>query len=297
MTRLLIVGLLTLPSLHCQPSWEGLAKEYREKMANPSNPIAILKTNHGKIVLELYADSAPATVNTIAGLANGTLEYQQPGLQNKTTGHYYDGLIFHRVIPGFMIQGGDIAGNGSGGPGFKFADEINAKQLGLDKVTVGESMGYMRDLQNLHQNKIRNRLFKKYNIKSQADLNKNLPAIEKEFGILMQKALENDAKQPVLTLLESLGYQFSDQLPSRPMARFSVAMANAGPNTNGSQFFINVADNSFLNGKHTNFGQVIAGSEIVQEISDVERDKTDKPVEAVTIESLRVYFTDEPKQN
>ena len=104
--------------------------------------MVVMKTNHGTIYIELYPIAAPQTVKNFLGLALGTKEYTDPASGKKLKGNYYDGLTFHRVIPNFMIQGGDIKGNGSGGPGYKFADEINAKSLGLDRIAVGEYMQY-----------------------------------------------------------------------------------------------------------------------------------------------------------
>lgn len=298
MRSLLILLASSVASLHCQaPSWSSLSEKYSSEMDNEKNPVAVLKTNQGTIILELYADAAPNTVNTIAGLANGTKDYLDPKTGNQAQGNYYDGLTFHRVIPEFMIQGGDIAGNGSGGPGFKFEDEINANALGLDKVTLEVATSYMRDLQMSLQAKLRDELFKKYNIKSQADVDKNLAKLEQDFAVLMQQAIQANSKKSVKEVLVSAGYQFNDQLPSRPMAPFSVAMANAGPNTNGSQFFINVNENGFLNGKHTNFGKVLDGKSIVIDISNVEKNQQDMPNDPVIIESFRVYFADEPAKD
>lgn len=153
---------------------------------------AILHTNHGDITLELLSNDAPKTVENFKKLA-------EEG--------YYNGTKFHRVINGFMIQGGDpqtkddalMARWGTGGPGYTFADEI-------------------------HSN------------------NRN------EIG--------------------------------------TISMANAGPNTNGSQFFINTANNSFLDTKHTVFGKVIAGLEVIQSIENTPTTSQDRPLEAVTIDNI-----------
>jgi peptidyl-prolyl cis-trans isomerase B (cyclophilin B) len=147
---------------------------------------ATLHTNRGGIDVELFDEDAPKTVENFTRLA---------------ADGFYDGVIFHRVIPGFMIQGGDPTGTGTGGPGYQFEDEIN-------------------------QHKV---------------------------------------------------------------ARGALAMANAGPNTNGSQFFIVTAEEaSWLDGKHTVFGRVTSGMEVVDAISDVDRDARDKPREDVVIERVEV---------
>ena len=298
MRYLLILLASSIISLHCQTqNWTSLSEKYSAGMENPQNPVAVLKTNQGTIILELYTDAAPETVNNIAGLANGSREYLDPKSGSKLTGHYYDGLTFHRVIPEFMIQGGDIAGNGSGGPGFKFQDEINADALGLDKVNLEVATSYMRDLQMSLQTKIREELFAKYNIKSQEDVNKNISKLEQDFALRMQQAIKANSSKSVKEILASAGYQFNNKLPSRRMAAFSVAMANAGPNTNGSQFFININENGFLNGKHTNFGKVLDGKSVVIDISNVEKNQQDMPSNPVIIKSFRVYFADEPAKN
>lgn len=158
--------------------------------------VATIKTAKGNIELELYPKIAPKTVSNFVGLAeNG----------------FYDGTKFHRVVDDFVIQGGDPLSKiddprvGSGGPGYRFDDEINAKSLGL-----------------------------------------------------------TDA---VITQLEAQGYKYDNSLQSMQMKPGVIAMANAGPNTNGSQFFIvTTKDQPYLNGKHTVFGKVVKGMDVVLKI-------------------------------
>lgn len=165
---------------------------------------AVMKTNHGEIIIELFADHAPQTVANFVELATGKREYLDPKTGQKTTGNFYDGLTFHRIIDGFMIQGGCPIGNGTGGPGYSFADEFHP------------------------------------------DLN---------FG--------------------------------RP---YLLAMANAGPNTNGSQFFITVAPTPHLNNRHSIFGEVkdAASQKVVDEIAGVPTGRMDRPVNPVIIESVEI---------
>src|SRR5215217_2918664 len=147
---------------------------------------ATIETNHGTIELELYPDDAPKTVDNFVKLAEDG---------------FYDGVIFHRVIEGFMIQGGDPTGTGSGGPGYQFEDEINDHKV----------------------------------------------------------------------------------------VRGALAMANAGPNTNGSQFFIVTADETpWLDGKHTVFGRVTSGMDVVDAISALDRDARDRPRDDVVIDRVAV---------
>ena len=165
---------------------------------------ATLHTNKGDIVIELFDTKAPKTVANFVGLATGTKEYRDATTGAKTTGNYYDGLVFHRVIDGFMIQGGCPEGTGRGGPGYTFADEFHP-DLSFD----------------------------------------------------------------------------------RP---YLLAMANAGPGTNGSQFFITVGKTPHLNRRHTIFGEVTdpASQKVVDAIATTKVDRSDRPVESVVIESLTV---------
>ncbi|HYP46730.1 MAG TPA: peptidylprolyl isomerase [Propionibacteriaceae bacterium] len=165
---------------------------------------ATLHTNHGDIVINLFNDHAPKTVSNFVGLATGTKEYENPESGAKQTGKFYDGTTFHRVIDGFMIQGGDPLGTGTGGPGYTFADEIH----------------------------------------------------------------------PELTF-------------NRP---YLLAMANAGPGTNGSQFFITVGPTPHLNRRHTIFGEVAdqASREVVDKIATVPTARGDRPQSPVVIETVDI---------
>ena len=163
---------------------------------------ATLRTSQGTVVVRLFPDQAPKTVRNFVELAEGGKQWTDPETGQATTGKLYDGTIFHRVIPDFMIQGGDPLGSGRGGPGYKFGDEIHP-DLRFD--------------------------------------------------------------QPYL-----------------------LAMANAGPGTNGSQFFITVGPTPWLNGKHTIFGEVIAGADVVDAISRVQTVPGDRPVEPVVLQSVTI---------
>jgi|GEM_PF-213709 len=188
----------------------------------------VLKTSKGDITVEVDADAAPKTATNFYALAKSG---------------YFDDLTFHRVIPTFMIQGGDPTGTGTGGEsvfGPTFEDEINAIAYGLDKkklVDIAQGQEIPDQWKNL--------TLKEY--------------------------------------YETQGYQYSDTLKSLPFARGSLAMANRGANTNGSQFFIIQGnDINWLDGKHTVFGKVTAGMAVVDAIANVPRDPSDKPLEPVT---------------
>jgi peptidyl-prolyl cis-trans isomerase A (cyclophilin A) len=170
-------------------------------MSRQPGTYALFTTSEGTVVCRLFETEAPKTVANFTDLAEGKREWTHPVSREKSSKKLYDGTVFHRVIPDFMIQGGDPAGNGMGGPGYKFEDETKGS-------------------------------------------------------------------------------------PHRFEKKGKLAMANAGPNTNGSQFFITVAATEWLTGKHTIFGEVVEGQDIVDKISKVSRDRGDKPVKPVVLESV-----------
>ena len=163
---------------------------------------ATLQTNKGDVVIRLFPNHAPKTVSNFVGLAEGTKEWTDPRTNKKVNQPYYDGIIFHRVIDGFMIQGGDPLGQGVGGPGYKFADEFHP---------------------SLRHNKE---------------------------GIL--------------------------------------SMANAGPNTNGGQFFITLGPTPHLDNKHSVFGQVESGMDVVRKIGSSATGPRDRPLKDVVIQAVKI---------
>src|SRR5579872_3511206 len=163
---------------------------------------AVIDTTVGEITCELFPDKAPVTVENFIGLANGTKEFVDPQTRERSKRPFYNGLVFHRVIPKFMIQGGCPLGSGTGGPGYKFKDEF-ADDLSFDR-------------------------------------------------------------------------------PGR------LAMANAGPGTNGSQFFITLGPTDWLDKHHTIFGQVVKGQDVVEQIVNTPRGSNDKPKTPVVMKSVKV---------
>ncbi len=159
---------------------------------------------------------------------------------------YYDDLTFHRVIKDFMVQGGDPSGNGSGGEsifGATFEDEINAASYGLDKTKISDV--------------------------APPDQLSQLPE-EMRSWTLQQ-------------YYEAQGYKYDDELESLPMKKGAIAMANRGPNTNGSQFFIiHAVETPWLEGKHTVFGNVVGGMDVLEKIANVEVGQNDVPTETIT---------------
>ncbi|MEV0696388.1 peptidylprolyl isomerase [Saccharopolyspora sp. NPDC050389] len=165
---------------------------------------ATLHTSQGDIRINLFPDKAPKTVANFVGLAEGTKEYTEPNAKGERSGPFYDGVIFHRVISGFMIQTGDPTGTGRGGPGYKFGDEFHPE------------------------------------------------------------------------------LQFT-----KP---YLLAMANAGPNTNGSQFFITVGATAWLNYKHSIFGEVAdqESRNVVDAIGNTATGQQDRPVNDIVIEKVSI---------
>src|SRR6201982_88259 len=164
---------------------------------------ATFETSEGTIVCRLFEKDAPKTVQNFVELAEGKREWTHPTTRKKSKERLYDGTIFHRVIPEFMIQGGDPAGNGMGGPGYQFEDETKGSPYKFDK-------------------------------------------------------------------------------------KGKLAMANAGPNPTGPQFFITAAPTTWLTGKHTIFGEVVEGQDIADKISNVARGAQDRPKKDVILQSVTI---------
>lgn len=250
--------------------------------ADQKNPICMIKTSSGNILLELFAGEAPETVKNFIALAEGQKEYTDPITGKQIKKPFYDNLIFHRVIKDFMIQGGCPLGTGSGDPGYRFDDEINAIALGLDKLKVIQSDGsahsslLVRTRENFSRMVVMP-LARRMGITSQEQFQDRLPELQ-------QKVSEMSLKD----CYENMGYRYNNSLKSSPPVRGVIAMANSGPNTNGSQFFINLVDTPWLTGKHTVFGKVIQGMEVVDNIGKTPTDENSKPKKAITILSIRL---------
>lgn len=209
---------------------------------------AVLQTTQGDLILELYDQAAPKTVQNFIDLAQGEKNFTtEKGSERRP---FYDGLKFHRVIENFMAQGGCPRGDGTGGPGFQFEDEINGKALGLDKLKIKDAPQYQAQLQRA--------VLSEFNIRSRQEFEEKRTEVEKAY----QEAME----LPVLEVLHRVGYRYNEVVPSKKATRGALAMANAGPNTNGSQFFINQVDTPHLDGLHTVFGFLITGYDVLDRI-------------------------------
>ena len=268
----LTIGMM-LCVLTAEIGWTG---EIKQK----ENPVYVIQTTLGDIEVELFQSETPKTVANFIGLAEGTKEFEDSKTGKKVKRPYYNGLIFHRVIKNFMIQGGCPLGNGRGGPGYTFADEIDATALGLDKMKAfGPQKGLHRFLmirsQEEYQRNIMTPLFRAMNINSQEEFDQRKKEVETRLDTLtLKEAYEN------------MGYVYSDNGSEHSPVRGSLAMANAGPNTNGSQFFINLVDTDWLTGKHTVFGKVVKGMDVVDKIGAVKVDSGQKPLKDVKIISV-----------
>ncbi|MDA1194397.1 MAG: peptidylprolyl isomerase [Planctomycetota bacterium] len=257
-----------------------------KKAKAAAQPHVVITTSQGAFEVELLADAAPETVRTFLGLALGEGEFHDVRTKKAVTIEkpFYDGLGFHRIIAGFMIQGGCPAGNGTGNPGFMFGDEMDADALGLAKeklIDNGRVHPWVAGLgQQNWQQKVLLPMIRKLQI-DPAQLNQSPDLQAKLKGALETMSLKD--------LYELQGYKYTQGLPSRKPQRGDLALANAGPATNGSQFFVNVRNTPELTGKHTVFGRVVKGMDIVDKIAGVKVNAAagNRPVEPVTIISIR----------
>ena len=259
---------------------EKKAVENKESVA--SRPIAVMETSLGTIEIELTPDLTPVTVANFIGLAEGTKEWTVPTSGEKVKKPFYDGLIFHRVINDFMIQGGCPLGNGTGGPGYKFEDECYT--VGTKAIT-----GEIKD-ENV-ANRIAGEVVVPYlrkTAKEQQD--KDLLAILEQCN--KKRSIKPIMQHPVEYYLKKTSYKgnFVEKKMNGSVDYGTLCMANSGPNTNGSQFFIVTKKGgcSWLNGKHTVFGKVIKGMDVVHKIEATPKGARDKPKEDVVIKSIRI---------
>lgn len=262
------------------------APEWKAKLLDRRNPVVRLVTTQGDISVELLPKAAPRTVANFLGLAEGRKSFTDPVTGKNVRRRFYDGTLFFRVIPDFMIQGGDRKNDGTGSPGYSFADEISAAALGLDRAPAPR-------VPQIYQQIARDNVFRRHGIHDQASFDR----VNAEVGAdTMIQELQSEYRSLVSRLdslslrqvYEMTGYVYQDTLPSLPVTRGVMAMANAGPNTNGSQFFLTDADCMFLNGKHTVFGRVIGGQEVIARIARVPRDPShnDRPLKDVVLEKV-----------
>jgi len=239
------------------------------------NPKVTMQTNYGDIELELFQDIAPKTVENFIGLATGTKEWTDPETHEMVKKPFYDGIIFHRVIKDFMIQGGCPLGTGTGGPGYSFEDECYDDS--------GEEM-----TGEINDDTTAMLIFQQVLIPYMQKTN-NTPEQDAEIKAIVEAcvtAQNGDAikGKTVEYFKEKTGFDKELKTPGKLKATVdygTICMANSGPNTNGSQFFIVTKKEGcdWLNGKHTVFGKVLSGMDIVHKIENLEKGEGDKPSE------------------
>lgn len=245
-----------------------------------TNPHVAVKTTHGTFTIALLPEEAPKTVANFLGLATGQKVFVDYATNKRTKRPFYDGLTFHRVIAGAMIQGGCPAGDGTGRPGYVFEDEINARALGLDRAPVLDARGVphaslqIADEDDFYK-KVVDPLLRVLGVRDSDDFRRREGEIDARIRrMTLKEALENQ------------GYRYTQKHTTRPILRGVVAMANSGPSTNGSQFFIATRPLPMLDGKHTPFGHVVAGMKVVETIARSAVDgakKSGKPVRIISI--------------
>ena len=243
----------------------------------------LMLTSMGEIELELDSNLAPITVDNFVGLAMGTKEFRDPNTREMTTGHFYDGLIFHRVIKDFMIQGGCPLGTGTGGPGYQFEDETferGAVITGIVNDDQTASVVYSQMIMPYFQN------ISEHGTEPNMDLYQII--VECQNAQSFSPMFGRDIS--FYETITGLGPVYGQGEMKAIVEYSTIAMANSGPNTNGSQFFIvtNRDGTPWLNGRHTVFGRVTRGMDVVHAIEDVEKGANDKPVDDVRIISVRV---------
>ncbi|TVR48148.1 MAG: peptidylprolyl isomerase [Planctomycetota bacterium] len=272
--------LLGVTAMSILASCGGVAEELP---AEPY-PRAVIATNHGDIIVELYPDSAPQSVAIFLGLAEGSRAWQDPHSGDMQQRPYYDNTTFHRVIPDFMIQGGDILGTGGGGPGFTFADEINATGLGLDEQQVFQANGGLHPNVNHMQGELMRQVIRPRLEKQGLGPQSPNQEVRRAIAEISQELAGNYS---IKQFYQDLGYRYDSSLTARRPIAGALCLANRGANTNSGQFFINLRETPHLEGKHTVFGQVVEGMSVVQAIAGVATDDRDRPQEPVRITSIR----------
>jgi peptidyl-prolyl cis-trans isomerase A (cyclophilin A) len=256
-------------------------RQVSAEIEDPANPLVVISTTRGDFLLELLPAAAPETVANFLGLAEGTKPFTDAFTGQPDLRPYYDGLIFHRVIDGFMIQAGSPDATPNGGPGYTFNDEINALSLGLDQMQLLDEDGYPNPVLGIRnqedfQQRVLVPLYAAMGIASKDSLEARVDAVEQRLRTMTVKQAN-----------ELLGYRYIETEQSRAPLRGVIAMANSGPDMNGSQFFITLADAPWLTGKHTVFGKVRAGLENADAIGKVRADATGRPLQDITILSIR----------
>jgi cyclophilin family peptidyl-prolyl cis-trans isomerase len=257
------------------------AESAQAAMEDPTNPLLLLSTSTGDIYIELLAREAPNNVENFLALAHGEIEFVDPNSNVSFQPRYFDGMQFHRVVPGFVIQAGSPYHNPLGQADNLLRDEINADSLGLNQQMVLDSEGNFNPLLNVKSKQefhdvLLKPLYASLGIESEAEM------LDRQFEVF---ATLSDLT--IKQAYEIQGYRFSNDVPTRGISRGIVALANAGANQNGPEFFIALDDAPWLAGKHTVIGKVIEGMETADAIGNTEVDPVDPSRFATLIYSLR----------
>lgn len=293
---ILLLSVITIAPVWAQNPTALDEGQLQRSKEYPDDPVCLITTSMGDIYLELFAQEAPQTVQNFLELAQGNKEFTNATSGEKVKKPFYDNLIFHRVIKNFMIQGGCPMGNGMGDPGYKFNDEINAISLGLDQLKViDKEKGphhylLVRSQQDFYQVALFplvRAMGEKYSVLLDREKAKELS--QEKVQALVQEINKRLLELTLKECYENMGYGYNPALKSHHPKKGVIAMANAGPNTNGSQFFINLVDTPWLTGKHTVFGKVIHGMDVVEKIGEVAVGENQKPKQDVTILSIRLF--------
>ena len=231
-----------------------------QAMEDPSHPLILMRTSRGDIYIELFPESAPRNVANFIALAEGKVEMFDVNSAQTVMPNYYDGKTFHRILRNYLVQSGGTSTAQDARPEYSLDDEINARDLGLNDIMVVDETGAPNAWLNLQDNEdfqsqILLPLYKKLDIRSA----EQVEARQFELHKLL-------SEMSLLQAYENQGYKYNTRLPARVPVRGSVAMANSGPNTNQSEFFITLVDAPWLAGKTTIIGEVVEGLEIVDRI-------------------------------
>lgn len=235
-------------------------------MEDQAHPLLLLATARGTIYLELFPGEAPQNVSNFLNLVDGNIDSFNDEENVGFTPGYYDGIRFHRVAPGFLIQAGSPHLHPLGMPNQYLPDEINASALGLDRLPVLAIDGTASAILNIgNQQEFGERVLKplyaEMNIDSVGELE------DQQYDVA--NALQS---LTVMRLYEYEGYEYQNQFPTREISRGTLALANDGPNRNGPEFFIPLVDANWLNGRYTVIGKVVEGIEVVDLIGETRID-------------------------
>ena len=231
--------------------------------------------------LELFPLEAPNNVENFIALVNGEKEFTNQSTGEPIRAKYYDGMRFHRVVPGFIIQAGSPAYNSLGLQVNLLDDEINANALGLDQISALNPDGSFADVLNIESKQdfhegILTPLYSQRNITDfEAVLSRQYQVLETLQGLSVKSVYENQ------------GYRYDDSLPSRPIERGTVALANSGPDSNGPEFFISLTAAEWLSGRYTVIGKVIEGKEVMDSIGNTAIDPSQFSSFSTLIYSVR----------